>query len=152
MDSGKLQQFDTPLNIYQRPGNKFVAGFMGSPSMNFLDGRMDHAERKFVSQGLALDVGSETLSRLHGCESVTLGVRPEDVRLSVTEFAGGIPAGIYVTEALGNETFASLNLGRGKIIARTDPAVRLDMEAKVWVSFDETKFHFFDAASGNRLQ
>jgi multiple sugar transport system ATP-binding protein len=152
MDAGKLQQFDTPLNIYQRPANKFVASFMGSPGMNFLDGRIDHAQRKFVSQGLALDLGSQILSQLHGCENVTLGVRPEDVRLSVAEFAEGIPAGIYVTEALGNETFASLNLGQGKIIARTDPAVNLDMEAKVWVSFDQTKFHFFDAASGNRLQ
>jgi len=152
MDAGKLQQFDTPLNIYQRPANKFVAGFMGSPSMNFLDGRIDHAARKFVSQGLALDLGGQVLARLRSAENVTLGVRPEDVRLSVTEFAGGIPAGIYVTEALGNETFASLNLGDGKIIARADPAVNLDIEAKVWVSFDEAKFHFFDAASGNRLQ
>jgi multiple sugar transport system ATP-binding protein len=152
MDAGKLQQFDTPLNIYQRPANKFVAGFMGSPGMNFLDGRIDHAQRKFVSQGLALDLGSQSLSQLQGCENVTLGVRPEDVRLSVAEFAEGIPAGIYVTEALGNETFASLNLGQGKIIARTDPAVNLGMEAKVWVSFDQTKFHFFDAVSGNRLQ
>jgi len=152
MDAGRLQQFDTPLNIYQRPANKFVAGFMGSPSMNFLDGRIDHAQRKFVSQGLALDLESQILSQLHGCENVTLGVRPEDVRLSVAEFAGGIPAGIYVTEALGNETFASLNLGHEKMIARTDPAVSLDMEAKVWVSFDQTKLHFFDAASGNRLQ
>jgi multiple sugar transport system ATP-binding protein len=152
MDAGKLQQFDTPLNIYQRPANKFVAGFVGSPGMNFLDGRIDHVQRKFVSQGLALDLGSQILSQLHGCENVTLGVRPEDIRLSVTEFAEGIPAGIYVTEALGNETFASLNLGQGKIIARTDPALSLDMEAQVWVSFDPTKFHFFDAASGNRLQ
>ena len=94
MDAGKLQQFDTPLNIYQRPANKFVAGFMGSPSMNFLDGRIDHAQRKFVSQGLALDLESQILSQLHGCERVTLGVRPEDVRLSVAEFAGGIPAGV----------------------------------------------------------
>ena len=150
MDGGRLQQFDTPLNIYQRPANKFVAGFMGSPGMNFLDGRVDPAQRKFVSQGLTLDLGGEVLSRL-GCQNVTLGVRPEDIRLSVTEFAGGIPAAIYVTEALGNETFASLNLGDSKIIARTDPAMLLDMEAKVWVSFEQARFHFFDAASGNRL-
>src|SRR2546426_6045829 len=110
MDGGRIKQLDTPLNIYQRPANRFVAGFVGSPSMNFLDGRIDHAQRKFVSQGLALDLGSQILSQLHGCETVTLGVRPEDVRLSVTVFAEGIPAGIYVTEALGNETFASLNL------------------------------------------
>src|SRR5713101_7754602 len=85
MDGGKLQQFDTPLNIYENPVNKFVAGFIGSPGMNFLDGRIDHAQRKFVSQGLALDLESQILSQLHGCENVTLGVRPEDVRLRSEE-------------------------------------------------------------------
>ena len=151
MDHGRLQQFDTPMSIYARPANKFVAGFLGSPSMNFLDGRLDHAERRFVSQGITLTLGEDVLSRLRAYESVTLGVRPEDVVLSVTEFPGGTPARIYVTEALGNETFVFLNLGQEKIVARTDAAVRLDIEAKVWVSFDQTKLHFFDRAPGNRL-
>jgi multiple sugar transport system ATP-binding protein len=151
MDAGRLQQFDTPLNIYERPVNKFVAGFMGSPGMNFLDGTIDRAARKFVSQELALDLDTEVLSRLQGPEQVTLGVRPEDVRLSVSEFPKGIPTGIYVTEALGNETFATLNLGQEKIVARIDPAVRLDIEARAWVSFDQSKLHFFESASGNRV-
>jgi len=151
MDGGRLQQFDTPLNIYERPASKFVAGFMGSPSMNFLDGKIDHSDRRFVCQGFTLGLGAEVLAQLRGCEKVILGVRPEDVRLSVTDFDGGIPAGVYVTEALGNESFVFLNLGQGKIVARTHAAVRLDIEAKVWVSLDEKKFHFFDAASGNRL-
>jgi multiple sugar transport system ATP-binding protein len=151
MDRGKVQQFDTPMNIYARPANKFVAGFMGSPSMNFLDGRLDHAERKFVSPGITLGLGEDVLSRLRAHESVTLGVRPEDVVLSVAEFAGGTPARIYVTEALGSETFVFLNLGQEKIVARTDAAVRFDIEAKVWVSFNQAKLHFFDCTSGNRL-
>jgi multiple sugar transport system ATP-binding protein len=151
MDRGKLQQFDTPMNIYARPANKFVAGFMGSPSMNFLDGRLDHAERKFVSQGITLGLEEDVLSRLRARERVTLGVRPEDVVLSVAEFAGGTPATVYVTEALGNETFVLLNLGQEKIVARTHAAVRFDIEAQVWVSFNQTKLHFFDRTSGNRL-
>jgi len=151
MHAGKLQQFDTPLNIYESPANKFVAGFMGSPSMNFMDGRLDHAERKFVAEGLTLSLGAQTLSRLERREKVILGVRPEDVGLSVTETASGIPARTYVTEALGNETFVFLNLGHGKIITRTNPSVRLEMESKVWLSFDETKLHFFDHASGVRV-
>jgi multiple sugar transport system ATP-binding protein len=151
MDGGRLQQFDTPLNIYERPASKFVAGFMGSPSMNFLHGKIDHSERKFVSPGFTMGLGAEVLSQLRGCEKVILGVRPEDVRLSATDFDGGIPASVYVTEALGNESFVFLNLGQGKIVARADAATRLEIEAKVWVSLAENKFHFFDAASGNRL-
>src|SRR5436309_8347927 len=52
MNGGRLQQFDTPLNIYERPANRSVAGFLGSPSMNFLEGKLDRAERKFASQGV----------------------------------------------------------------------------------------------------
>jgi multiple sugar transport system ATP-binding protein len=82
---------------------------------------------------------------------VVLGVRPEDIKLSVADFEGGLPATVYVTEALGNETFVFLNLGKRRVVARTGPAMRLDMESKVWISFDETKLHFFDPVSGNRL-
>jgi len=151
MEKGKLQQFDTPLNIYERPANKFVAGFMGSPSMNFLDGTLNHSERKFVSPDVTVGFRSLALSLPHGCAHVVLGIRPENIKLSVTEFDGGFPATVYVTEALGNETFVFLNLGKGRIVARTGPAMRLDMESKVWISFDETKLHFFDPVTGNRL-
>ena len=151
MNGGRLQQFDTPLNIYERPANRFVAGFMGSPSMNFLEGKLDHAERRFVTHGVTLRLGDQTWSRLHGCEQVILGVRPEDLRLSLTEDDGGIPATVYVTEALGNETYVLLNLGQQRVVARTDATMRLEIEAKVSVRFDETKFHFFNMTSGNRL-
>ena len=103
MESGRLQQFDTPLNIYERPANKFVAGFMGSPSMNLLDGRVDAGERKSSARESLSRWEKETLSRLRGHRGMTLGVRPEDVMLSVTEFNGAAPASIYVTEALGDE-------------------------------------------------
>jgi multiple sugar transport system ATP-binding protein len=151
MESGRLQQFDTPLNIYERPANKFVAGFMGSPSMNFLDGTIDHSERKFVSPDVTLAIRSQALSLPRESTQVVLGIRPEDIKLSVADFEGGLPATVYVTEALGNETFVFLNLGKRRIVARTGPAMRLDMESKVWISFDETKLHFFDPVSGNRL-
>jgi multiple sugar transport system ATP-binding protein len=151
MEKGKLQQFDTPLNIYERPANKFVAGFMGSPSMNFLEGTLDHSAREFVAPEVTLTFRSQALSLPQGSTRVVLGVRPEDVKLSVTEFAGGLPATVYVTEALGNETFVFLNLGKGRMVARAGAAMRMEIESKVWISFDETKLHFFDAASGNRL-
>jgi multiple sugar transport system ATP-binding protein len=122
MDHGKLQQFDTPLNIYSRPMNKFVAGFMGSPSMNFLDGKLDQAARRFIGQGVTLPLGTDVLSRLRAYESVTLGVRPENVVLSATEFALGTPAKVYVAEAMGSESLVSVNLGQEKIVVRADAA------------------------------
>jgi multiple sugar transport system ATP-binding protein len=72
--------------------------------------------------------------------------------LSLGEYAGGTPARIYVTEALGNETFVFLNLGQEKIVARTDGTRGLDMETRVWISFDQAKLHFFYAHSGERVQ
>src|SRR5579864_3825339 len=151
MENGRLQQFDTPLNVYARPANKFVAGFMGSPSMNLLDGKLDHGERKFTAQGIALDVGGEVLSRLRAHERVTLGVRSEDIVLSTTEVSGATPARVYVTEALGNETLACLNLGEEKLVARVNAALPLEIDDRVWVSFNPAKLHFFDMQSGNRL-
>ncbi|MBZ5594002.1 MAG: ABC transporter ATP-binding protein [Acidobacteriia bacterium] len=151
MDGGRLQQFDTPLATYQRPANKFVAGFMGSPSMNFLEGKLDHAERRFAGPDVTLRLADQVLSPLHAFEKVTLGVRPEDVALSTKAFEGGLPATVYVTEALGNETYVFLSLGQGRIVARAEPSMRFEIESRVWLSFDETKLHFFDCASGNRL-
>jgi len=151
MDRGKLQQFDTPLNIYERPANQFVAGFMGSPSMNFLDGSLDRSERRFVFDDVTIAFRSHSVPLPNGPTRVVLGVRPEDVKLSVSELEGSIPATVYVTEALGNETFVFLNYAKCRIVARAGPAMRLDIESKVWLSFDETKLHFFDPLSGNRL-
>jgi multiple sugar transport system ATP-binding protein len=151
MDGGQVRQLDTPLNIYKRPANKFVAGFLGSPSMNFLEGEIDFGERKFVSHEISLPLESQTLSRLQGQQRVTLGVRPESIRISLNQFEGSIPASTYVSEALGNETFVLLNVGREKIIARTDAAIRIDIETKVWISFEEQALHFFDRVSGDRL-
>jgi multiple sugar transport system ATP-binding protein len=148
MDGGKLQQFDTPLNIYENPVNKFVAGFIGSPGMNFLEGKVERAE--FVGNGFAFSIGPR-VSSFQGSDRVILGVRPENVSVSTTPFDGGLPATVYVTESLGNETFIFLNVGQTKIVARTDPSVRLPIDARVWVSFDLTKLHFFDCESGKRL-
>jgi multiple sugar transport system ATP-binding protein len=149
MDGGRLQQFDTPLNIYENPANKFVAGFIGSPGMNFLEGKVERSGT-FAGHGFAFNIGSR-VSSLEGSDRVILGVRSEHVSVSVTAFEGGLPATVYVTESLGNETFIFLNVGETKIVARTDPAVRLSIDDKVWVSFDVPKLHFFDCESGKRL-
>ncbi len=151
MDRGKLQQFDTPMKIYAEPANRFVAAFMGSPGMNLLDGVVDQAERRFSGQEMSFALAEELLPRLRARGRVTLGVRPEDVRVSRTESAGAMPARVYVTEALGNETLVFLRLGREQIVMRAPASAGFEMEEKVWVSFEPAKLHFFDSNTGDRI-
>jgi ABC-type sugar transport system ATPase subunit len=128
MDGGKVRQLDTPLNIYRHPANKFVAGFLGSPSMNFLEGEIDFGERKFVNHEISLPLESQTLSRLQGQQRVTLGVRPENILISLNQFEGSIAASTYVSEALGMGLSYS-ELGRENN-RRTDAAIGLTLKRR----------------------
>jgi multiple sugar transport system ATP-binding protein len=151
MNKGKLQQFDTPLEIYNRPSNRFVAEFVGSPGMNLIDGRID-SQRVFVSDGLTVPLTEELLHRTSGQNAYTLGVRPEHVRVSTIQSGHWTPVTVYVTELMGSETFVIVELGAQKIVARTPGGFRADSGRSAWISFDLTKAHLFDALSGERLR
>ncbi|MDX6694423.1 MAG: multiple sugar transport system ATP-binding protein [Blastocatellia bacterium] len=149
MHRGRLQQFDTPLNIYNRPANRFVAEFVGNPSMNLLDGRADIAARIFKSGEIQLPLSETQCLWLEGHERVTLGIRPEHVHVALTEQQpGDLPATVYVTELMGNETFVFLQLGREKLIARAPADFRADMNQLVRATIDMDRAAFFDAESG----
>src|SRR5829696_3070235 len=117
MKKGRLQQFDTPLTIYNQPANRFVAEFVGSPSMNFVEG-----------------------------EQVTMGIRPEHIQVLTTPEDNAIEARVYVTELMGNETFVFLSVGDNRLIARAAADFRVDVETKVWLRIATEKIHWFDAA------
>ncbi len=119
MKKGRLQQFDTPLNIYNRPANRFVAEFVGSPSMNFIE------------KG-----------------DVTIGIRPEHIQILTTPEDGAIEARVYVTELMGNETFVFLSVDDQRLIARAPADFRADVDTKVWLQFAKEKLHFFDPVTG----
>jgi multiple sugar transport system ATP-binding protein len=152
MRGGKLQQFDTPMNIYNLPANRFVAEFVGSPSMNFIEGRIDANARMFISDGVALPLGDSHLGRLNGCDRVTMGIRPEHIQVETRQREGWIAATVYVTELMGNETFVFLRLGGGKVIARAAADFRAEIETPVWVRIEMSRADFFDATSGEALR
>ncbi|HYP25326.1 MAG TPA: ABC transporter ATP-binding protein [Blastocatellia bacterium] len=155
MRDGKLQQFDAPMNIYNRPANRFVAEFVGSPGMNFIEGRIDRAARAFESKDAAWVLPPEQLDgRLDraGGERVMMGIRPEHVAVSTTRREGWLPARVHVTELMGNETLVFLRLGGEKIIARAPAEFRADMETPAWVRLDLEKAAFFDAETGESLR
>ena len=154
MKKGKLQQCDTPLNIYNHPANRFVAEFVGSPSMNFLDGDVDLTARTFTTEGIELSLGGvdiEQLNRLNADGPVTLGIRPEDVQVSINKRELWVPASVYVTELMGSETFVFLKLGREKIVARATGDFRAETDSQVWIEVDTERAHFFDPKTSERI-
>jgi multiple sugar transport system ATP-binding protein len=151
MNRGKLQQFDTPLEIYDRPANRFVAEFVGSPGMNLIDGRIDLSQRVFVSDGLSVPLTEELLNRTAGHNACTFGVRPEHVRVSTIQSNHWTPVTVYVTELMGSETLVIVETGSQKIIARTPGSFRADSGRSAWIGFDLTKAHLFDRETGRRL-
>jgi multiple sugar transport system ATP-binding protein len=152
MSRGRLQQFDTPLNIYNLPANRFVAAFVGNPGMNFIEGRVDLKARSFTSGELVLRLDEAHLERLNNRERVTLGIRPEHIEISGEDESGSLWASVYVTELMGNETFVFLQVGAEKLIARASADFRAEPETYVRARFDMTKLHFFDTDSGEALR
>jgi multiple sugar transport system ATP-binding protein len=148
---GVLEQLGSPDEIYSRPANLFVAGFLGSPPMNFLAGRIDAAARVFVADGLTVPLDGAPLARLPGGASVTLGIRPEHIALSLAPADGSIPGRVYVSESMGNENLVVITAGTHHLNCRTAPDLRLDFEAPVWLRFRPDCLHFFDASTQRAL-
>jgi len=144
MRQGAIEQLDTPLALYQRPANTFVATFVGSPAMNLLDGQLLGEERCRVA-GVEIAV-----PRVRGGPEVILGIRGEAAELCATPRAGAIPATAAVVEPLGNETFVTAERDGLSLVCRTavDPPAP---GAPVWVQLDPARMVIFDRATGNRL-
>jgi multiple sugar transport system ATP-binding protein len=153
MSGGVLQQCDEPEVVYNQPANKFVAGFIGAPPMNFVEGKIEGGQ--FVSSvlNLAVPAGHAVLS--HEGKSVTLGVRPEDVYDA--DLSGGIEgtrftARVDVLEKLGAEDTAYLKVGEHSLIATLDPKNRLEMGADHDFVVDLKKIHYFDGESDQAIR
>ena len=146
MKKGRLQQFDTPMNIYNHPANRFVAEFVGSPSMNFIEGALE--AETFVSDSLRVPLNVDQLNELSRQSRWTMGIRPEHVQVLTEPRDGAIPASVYVTELMGNETFVFLSVGPHRLIARAPADFRAELESKVWLKLAIDKSHFFHPISG----
>ena len=146
MRKGLLQQFDTPMNIYNYPANRFVAEFVGSPSMNFVEGKIDPGSGTFVSDSLLIPLSADQISNLAGQSALTMGIRPEHIQVLAEPHDGAIPASVYVTELMGNETFVFVTVGANRLIARAPADFRAELESKVWLRIAAEKAHFFDSA------
>jgi multiple sugar transport system ATP-binding protein len=154
MNKGVLQQLDTPQYLYDRPANLFVAGFIGSPAMNFFpshlrkDGSSLYIEAGSFSVKIPEDHSAPYMGMID--REVIFGIRPEDIHNPAF-----VPSGIHaapvetkvdVTELMGNEIFLYLLSGNDDFVARVDPRTRFAIGDKVQVVFNMDNFHIFDPA------
>jgi multiple sugar transport system ATP-binding protein len=151
MKDGWIQQVGEPLELYGQPTNKFVAGFIGSPAMNFIDVAINEANGQVVAeaQGLRLLVppAKAAALRAYKGQQIALGVRPEDVHVATGADAAhhSFDAAVEVVEPLGSEILLDVRIGRGTIVARVEPSVRVKVHETVKLAVNADKLHFFDA-------
>ena len=143
MDNGIISQLDTPERIYNDPDNLFVAGFIGSPSMNLLEGNME--EGKFLHSGFSVKTG------FGSNQYVTLGIRPEDLELTSAENAD-CSGRVYSFELTGESTFVTVQLADDRLIIRGPNEYRVGIDETVGIRFNPEKCYLFDSESKQRIR
>ncbi|MBB3291004.1 MULTISPECIES: sn-glycerol-3-phosphate ABC transporter ATP-binding protein UgpC [Rhizobium] len=146
LHGGIIEQVGAPLDLYDRPANLFVAGFIGSPSMNFIDGRIE--EGVFRSdKGLILPLPEGFSTAEHGGRALVYGIRPEHIRAAT----GGLSARVGIVEGTGSEIYAKLDCGGEDISCLFRERLNIRFGDKIEIGIDPASIHLFDKASGKRL-
>ena len=156
LKDGQIQQIDTPMALYAKPANLFVATFLGSPAMNILRGRLIQQ-----ADGLALDMGQGRRIGLDAAQSqvpvpwlqreIAVGVRPEHLLPAADDEVASLTCEIEVLEPVGNEVFVNLRLGSQALVARCPPQALPGIGAPLPLRLAPGSLHFFDTDSGQRL-
>ncbi|MBO6755637.1 MAG: ABC transporter ATP-binding protein [Roseibium sp.] len=143
MKQGVVQQVGTPTDIYDRPANTFVAGFIGSPAMNLMEGHLE--DGVFTGQ-------NATISGLKGPNGpVTLGFRAEDAAVAADARGAEISAPVYTMELLGDATMITVKAGGALVSVKASKDYRIEIDAKVGLLVPATICHLFDHGTGARI-
>lgn len=160
INKGVLQQLDTPQHLYDHPNNLFVAGFIGSPAMNFFPGKLRKDGNKLVVDAgdfvVPIPAKKSKPYEGHAGKDVIFGIRPENIHDA--EFVPSnidsekVAVKVDVTELMGNEIFLYLVSGKNTFVARVDPRSKLRVGEQAEVAFDMDNFHIFDAATEEAIR
>ncbi|RWX81014.1 sn-glycerol-3-phosphate ABC transporter ATP-binding protein UgpC [Neorhizobium lilium] len=145
LHDGHIEQIGAPLDLYDRPANIFVAGFIGSPAMNFIDGRIEEGAFR-TSKGLILPL-PQTLPSIPGGRDLVYGIRPEHIRASTQ----GIEGRAILVEGTGSELFVRLDAKGEDIACLFRERLDIGFGDTVFAEIDPTKAHLFDKQTGRRI-
>ncbi|HEY4302288.1 MAG TPA: sn-glycerol-3-phosphate ABC transporter ATP-binding protein UgpC [Candidatus Didemnitutus sp.] len=155
MKDGEIQQVAAPLELYNRPENLFTAGFIGSPAMNFINGRLEQRAdawwftERAAEGGLAFAL-PQALARQPG--EVVLGLRPENLALVAPGTPQALPARIELSEPMGAETYLHLRTAGHLLVARIPPGLSHTPGETVMITFDPRRARLFDATSQQAIE
>ncbi len=151
MKGGVIQQLAPPIEVYQRPVNRFVAGFIGSPAMNFFEGRLEG--ESFVLGNMTIPLAGYGFADRPRAAAIpaTLGLRPEHVAIGPSNHATQFDARVAVVEPMGADTLFWTELGGQPLSVRTEGERRIAVGDTLRLSFDPARLSLFAADSGERL-
>ncbi|MCI0552352.1 MAG: sn-glycerol-3-phosphate ABC transporter ATP-binding protein UgpC [Anaerolineae bacterium] len=160
INKGVLQQLDTPQNLYDHPNNLFVAGFIGSPAMNFFPGKLRKDGNKLVVDAgdfvVAIPPSRAKPFEAHEGKDIIFGIRPENIHdaefVPTNIDAEKVAVKVDVTELMGNEIFLYLVSGKNTFVARVDPRSKLRVGEQATVAFDMDSVHIFDASTEEAIR
>jgi multiple sugar transport system ATP-binding protein len=156
LSGGNIMQVGTPDEIYNQPRSRFVAGFTGSPPMNFLQASVADEGGKVVVQlnattRLALPEAARSRLTAASGKAIEFGIRPEDISIEAVADAASVVGTVVVAEPLGAETLVTFACAGGEVIARMPPSVNYRPSETATIYFDMQKCHLFDRESGAAL-
>jgi len=160
MRNGIIQQVGSPLDLYNHPANLFVAGFIGSPAMNFLDCSLAEENGNMVLQAsgfkisLPEDLGAK--AKASGTKNVVFGVRPEDITKKGTgeqsaRKSDTVSATVNVIETLGKETYLDITIGHDTMTAVISPNIKVSLEQTIELDMNLDKIHLFKKEGGEAI-
>lgn len=155
MNEGEIQQIDSPINLYSNPKNLFVAGFIGTPPMNFIDGKISINSNGLLfadnSQKIKVNFSSEHPIKDYIIKEVVLGIRPENIYNQIDDNEKNyamLDCEIQFIEKLGHEMYAFIQLQDNQIISRLKPDAEIKKGSRLNLYFDISKMYFFDKLTG----
>jgi multiple sugar transport system ATP-binding protein len=157
MRDGWVQQVGDPMELYNEPANRFVAGFIGSPAMNFATVRIASENGSLWAEGdaIRLKLPAAMTNRLaaHAGQEVTFGIRPEDLRIAADADPAemSVDAEVEVVERLGSEILLDVAVGPATMVAAVEPTVRAKVHDRLRLAVNPNRLHFFDAQSENAI-
>jgi multiple sugar transport system ATP-binding protein len=152
LNDGKLQQFDTPLQVFNHPANEFVAGFLGEPPMNIFSVQVDSGRRLLVpGTEFAFPITGYVQKLLGNRSSAKLGVRPWGVKVHANPSEVSVPGTVSVVENLGDETHVGVRYGEILLMASVPVTERYKPGIRVHLSFNDQDLNLFDVENGQRL-
>lgn len=156
MKDGVIQQVDTPIEIYDHPANRFVASFIGTPPMNFIEGEINKVDGKlcFVSEGFKFTIPQDKLAKLESYEGkkIVFGIRPEDLGNKDAQGMADLSvltAEVDIVEPMGSETYVYLQVGESNIISRVESHINVKFGEQCSFKVLPDKVHFFDFETEN---